>query len=54
MTADLKRDPPEPGAAKPRAPGSIAGIYKLSPRSTCFGGKFELTGSGSSYTREGG
>ncbi len=50
VAADLKRDPPEPGAAKPRAPGSIAGLYKLSPRSTCFGGKFELEGSGSSYT----
>ena len=44
VAADLKRDPPEPGAAKPRAPGSIAGIYKLSPRSTCFGGKIELDG----------
>ena len=50
IAADLKRDPPDAGAAKPRAPGSIAGIYKLSPRSTCFGGKFELEGSGSSYT----
>ena len=54
VTADLKRDPPDPGAAKPRAPGSIAGIYKLSPRSACFGGKFELGGSGSSYTVEAG
>ena len=49
FAADLKRDPPDPGAAKPRTPGSIAGIYKLSPRSACFGGKFELEGSGSSY-----
>jgi Kef-type K+ transport system membrane component KefB/nucleotide-binding universal stress UspA family protein len=47
--ADLKRDPPDPGAAKPRAPGSIAGVYKLSPRSTCFGGSLELKGGGSSY-----
>ena len=50
VTADLKRDPPDAGAARPRAPGSIAGIYKLSPRSACFGGKFELDGSGSSYS----
>ena len=50
ITALLKRDPPDPGAPKPRTPGSIAGIYKLSPRSTCFGGKFKLDGSGSSYT----
>src|SRR4051794_19868061 len=49
VTADLKRDPPDAGAPKPRAPGSVAGPYKLSPRSGCFGGKFELTGSGSSY-----
>ena len=53
IAADLKRDPPDAGAAKPRAPGSIASLYKLSPRSTCFGGKFELEGSGSSYTRQG-
>src|SRR4051812_13450754 len=50
VTANLRRDPPEPGTPKPRAPGNIAGIYKLSPRSTCFGGSFELDGSGSSYT----
>ena len=50
ISAALKRDPPDPGAPKPRAPGNIAGIYKLSPRSTCFGGKFTLDGSGSSYT----
>ena len=50
IQADLKRDPPDAGAPKPRAPGSIAGLYKLSPRSSCFGGKLELTGSGSNYT----
>jgi Kef-type K+ transport system membrane component KefB len=50
VTANLRRDPPEPGTPKPRAPGNIAGIYKLSPRSTCFGGSFELHGSGASYT----
>src|SRR3954470_20056409 len=50
VTANLRRDPPEPGTPKPRAPGNIAGIYKLSPRSTCFGGSFELHGGGASYT----
>jgi Kef-type K+ transport system membrane component KefB len=50
IAAALKRDPPDAGAAKPRTPGSIEGIYKLSPRSTCLGGKLKLDGSGSSYT----
>jgi Kef-type K+ transport system membrane component KefB len=50
VTANLHRDPPDPGTPKPRAPGNIAGQYKLSPRSTCFGGLLELDGSGSSYT----
>jgi Kef-type K+ transport system membrane component KefB len=48
--ANLRRDPPDPGTPKPRAPGNLEGPYKLSPRSTCFGGTLELTGSGSSYT----
>src|SRR3954453_9272709 len=52
IVPSLKRDPPDAGAPKPRAPGSIAGLYKLSPRSTCFGGTIELNGSGSSYTLE--
>src|SRR3954447_18683229 len=50
VLAALKRDPPDAGTPKPRVPGSVAGLYKLSPRSTCFGGKFKLAGSGSSYT----
>ncbi len=54
ILAALKRDPPDAGAPKPRVPGSVAGRYKLSPRSTCFGGKFDLDGSGSSYTVEAG
>jgi len=49
ITANLRRDPPDPGAAKPRAPSSIESLYRLSPRSTCFGGSFELEGSGSTY-----
>src|ERR671915_1024246 len=49
VAADLKRDPPDAGAPKPRVPSSIAGPYKLSPRSTCFGGTFELEQHGSEY-----
>jgi Kef-type K+ transport system membrane component KefB len=49
VAATLKRDPPDPGSPKPRVPGSVASLYKLSPRSTCFGGSMELEGSGTSY-----
>ena len=50
IAANLRRDPPDAGAPKPRAPGNIDGLYRISPRSTCFGGTLELHGSGSSYT----
>jgi Kef-type K+ transport system membrane component KefB len=53
MTANLRRDPPDAGAPKPRAPGSIASLYRNTPRSTCLGGSFEITGSGSKYHVEG-
>jgi Kef-type K+ transport system membrane component KefB len=49
LTAVLKRDAPDPGAANPRTPPGIAGTYALSPRSTCFGGSLKLNGGGSSY-----
>jgi Kef-type K+ transport system membrane component KefB/nucleotide-binding universal stress UspA family protein len=49
LAAELRRDPPEPGSPKPRAPSSIAGIFRLSPRSTCFGGTFEIEGEGPTY-----
>ena len=49
LAASLKRDPPDPGTPKARVPGSVAAVYKLSPRSTCFGGLMELTGSGTRY-----
>ena len=42
LAAELKRDAPDPGAAKPRAPQGIAGPYRTTPRSTCLGGRFEL------------
>jgi K+:H+ antiporter len=50
VTADLKRDPPDPGTPKPRAPGSLDSLYKLSPRSTCFGGSFELEKADGGYS----
>jgi Kef-type K+ transport system membrane component KefB len=42
VTAALKRDPPDAGTPAPRAPGSIASLYKATPRSACIGGTFEL------------
>jgi Kef-type K+ transport system membrane component KefB len=47
VSAELKRDPPEPGAPKPLAPRSVGGEYQLAPSSTCLGGKIKLTQSGS-------
>ena len=49
FTASFKRDPPDPGTPKPRIPTALAGTYKISPRSTCFGGSLDLHGSGTSY-----
>ena len=49
VTATLRRDAPDPGAAKPRPPSSIAGLCRLSPRSTCLGGSVELEGGGSAF-----
>jgi Kef-type K+ transport system membrane component KefB len=54
LRADLKRDPPAPGALRPRPPPSIAGEYKLSPRSDCLGGAFELEKAGGAYEIKGG
>jgi Kef-type K+ transport system membrane component KefB len=47
VSAQLKRDPPEPGAPKPRAPRSVGGEYKLAPTSACLGSKLKLAQSGS-------
>jgi Kef-type K+ transport system membrane component KefB len=43
-TLALKRDPPAAGTPKPYIPGSIAGEYKVSPRSECIGGILDLSG----------
>ncbi len=48
LAAELKRDPPVPGVPQPRVPGSVAGVYQLSPTSNCLGTSIKLTGSGSS------
>ncbi len=47
VSAQLKRDPPEPGAPKPLAPLSVGGEYQLAPSSACLGSKLKLTQSGS-------
>ena len=40
--AELRRDPPPPGAQKPRPPASVEGEYALSPRSDCLGGSLAI------------
>jgi Kef-type K+ transport system membrane component KefB len=47
VSAELKRDPPEPGAPKPLAPESVGGEYQLAPSSACLGSKMRLTQSAS-------
>jgi Kef-type K+ transport system membrane component KefB len=44
ITLIQRRDPPPAGTPKPYIPGSIAGDYKLSPRSECIGGLMTLSG----------
>jgi Kef-type K+ transport system membrane component KefB len=47
VAGQLRRDAPEPGAPKPRAPGSVDGDYQLAPTSACLGSKLKLKPSGS-------
>ena len=55
LKAELKRDPPPAGALRPRPPPSIAGDYKLSPRSDCLGGALTIEkAEGDVYEIEGG
>jgi Kef-type K+ transport system membrane component KefB len=54
LRAELKRDPPTAGALRPRPPPSIAGKYKITPRSDCLGGAFELEKAGGAYAIKGG
>ncbi len=49
FSAGLKRDPHDPGTPLSRIPSALTGTYKLSSRSTCFGGTFDLAGSGRRY-----
>lgn len=50
----LKRDPPAAGTPKPYIPGSIAGEYKVSPRSECIGGLVDLHGGKTVEVESGG
>ncbi len=54
LSAEFKREPPEPGAQRPRAPNAIDGDYRVVPRSDCLGGTFELVGDGPFVELEGG
>ena len=47
LAGRLKREPPSPGTPKPRAPGTVASDYALSPRSDCLGNALTLDGEGS-------
>lgn len=47
-------DPPPAGTKVERAPGSIAGEYRLSPRSDCLGGRLEIEQSGEGVELHGG
>lgn len=49
FSAEQRRDPPDPGTRRARAPGGIAGSYRLAPRSDCLGGGFEIEGAGPRY-----
>jgi len=44
LAAEFAREPPVAGAQRPRAPSSLAGEYRLTPRSACLGGAFALEG----------
>src|ERR1700730_1128814 len=41
VAAELKRDSPEPGAPKPRAPRSVGGEYQLAATSACPRGQMK-------------
>ena len=45
VRATFAHEPPEPGAQRPRAPSSVAGQYRLAPRSACLGGRITLVGA---------
>ena len=54
LAAELKRDPPPAGTARPRVPDSVAGDYALTPASTCLPTKFALKGGSSDVKVEAG
>jgi Kef-type K+ transport system membrane component KefB len=46
VEATFRREPPDPGAQKPRPPSDVAGEYNLTPRSDCLGGRMVLEAEG--------
>jgi hypothetical protein len=54
VAGTLKREPPTPGAPKPRAPDSIAYAYAISPRSNCLGNAMTLDGGATVTVTAGG
>ena len=49
----LRRDAPAAGTPEPYIPGSIAGHYRLVPRSECLGGTIDLHGKGTTEVEAG-
>jgi Kef-type K+ transport system membrane component KefB/nucleotide-binding universal stress UspA family protein len=47
VSAELTRSASDLGVGGGRLPSSVAGTYRLSPRSECIGGELEVKGSGS-------
>jgi K+:H+ antiporter len=54
VAGTLKREPPTPGAPKPRAPSSVASGYTVSPRSDCLGNALTLDGDAAVTVTAGG
>ena len=46
IAAVQRREPPLPGARRPRVPSNVAGEYRLIPESECLGGRVGLEGDG--------
>src|SRR5919197_1923273 len=54
VAGTLKREPPTPGAPKPRAPDSVAYAYAISPRSNCLGNAMTFDGGATVTVTAGG
>ena len=49
IAAEFDSEPPPGGTQQPRAPSSIAGEYKVSPRSECLSGAIEIEEHGEAF-----